>query len=177
MASALSVHRRLRAAVGIAALAAIVFDATAVVVREGEAVLVTRLGRPLRAATPSGLHWKLPWPIDRASLLDMRQRVYETGHTEMGSPLSFSSCTLQLSRARPRPDTWARGAQVRYLLPKRPTCMPTRVMVRPSNVARVARAATTSETRRPWRTSAPMQPSMPGAQKRSTPIPGPVAAL
>src|ERR1700681_1875370 len=55
----------------------------AVVVREGEAVLVTRFGRPLRTATQAGLHWKLPWPIDKANLLDMRRRVYETGHTEM----------------------------------------------------------------------------------------------
>src|ERR1700726_4844294 len=55
----------------------------AVVVREGEAVLVTRFGRPLRAATQTGLHWKLPWPIDEASVLDMRRRAYETGHTEM----------------------------------------------------------------------------------------------
>jgi membrane protease subunit HflC len=73
----------LRATVGSLALAAIVFHATAVIVREGEAVLVTRFGRPLRAATQPGLHWKLPWPIDQASLLDMRRRVYETGHTEM----------------------------------------------------------------------------------------------
>jgi membrane protease subunit HflC len=65
------------------ALAAIVFHATAVVVREGQAVLITRFGRPLRAATQSGLHWKLPWPIDEALLLDMRRRVYETGQTEM----------------------------------------------------------------------------------------------
>lgn len=76
-------QQRLRAAVGTLALAAIVFHATAVVVREGDAVLVTRFGRPLRAATETGLHWKLPWPIDQASLLDMRRRVYETGHTEM----------------------------------------------------------------------------------------------
>jgi membrane protease subunit HflC len=69
--------------VGSLALAAIAFNATAVVVREGQAVLITRFGRPLRAATQAGLHWKLPWPIDQASLLDMRRRVYETGHTEM----------------------------------------------------------------------------------------------
>jgi len=69
--------------VGSLALAAILFSAMAVVVREGQAVLVTRFGRPLRAATQAGLHWKLPWPIDQASLLDMRRRVYETGHTEM----------------------------------------------------------------------------------------------
>jgi len=64
-------------------LAAIVFYAMAIVVAEGQAVLVTRFGRPLRAATQTGLHWKLPWPIDRAVWLDMRRRVYETGHTEM----------------------------------------------------------------------------------------------
>jgi membrane protease subunit HflC len=79
----IKVQRWLRAIVGTLALAAIAFHATAVVVREGEAVLVTRFGRPLRAATQPGLHWKLPWPIDQASLLDMRRRIYETGHTEM----------------------------------------------------------------------------------------------
>jgi membrane protease subunit HflC len=73
----------LRTAVGTLALAAIVVFATAMVVSEGQAVLVTRFGRPLRAATETGLHWKLPWPIDHASWLDMRRRVYETGHTEM----------------------------------------------------------------------------------------------
>jgi modulator of FtsH protease HflC len=76
-------QRWLRAAVGTLALAAIVFQATAMIVREGQAMLVTRFGRPLRAATQPGLHWKLPWPIDAASLLDMRRRVYETGQTEM----------------------------------------------------------------------------------------------
>src|ERR1700704_2123296 len=76
-------QRRLRAAVGMVALAAIVFYATGLVVSEGQAVLITRFGRPLRAATQAGLHWKLPWPIDQASTLDMRRRVYETGHTEM----------------------------------------------------------------------------------------------
>src|SRR6202158_40508 len=78
-----TMQRRLRTVVGTLALAAIVFYATAVVVREGEAVLVTRFGRPLRAATEAGLHWKVPWPIDQRSRLDMRRRVYETGHTEM----------------------------------------------------------------------------------------------
>jgi membrane protease subunit HflC len=83
MVDSLKVQRYLRAAVGSLALAAIAFSAMAIVVREGQAVLVTRFGRPLRAATQAGLHWKLPWPIDQASLLDMRSRVYETGHTEM----------------------------------------------------------------------------------------------
>src|SRR3984893_13156445 len=76
-------QRWLRAVVGTLALAAIFFSATAVVVKEGEAVLITRFGRPLRAATQAGLHWKLPWPMDARTTLDMRRRVYETGQTEM----------------------------------------------------------------------------------------------
>jgi membrane protease subunit HflC len=69
--------------VGTLALLAIVFQADAVVVREGQAVLVTRFGRPLRTTTQPGLHWKLPWPVDQTVSLDMRRRVYETGLTEM----------------------------------------------------------------------------------------------
>ena len=83
MVGAMKTQRWLRGIVGTMALGAIVFYAAAVVVREGQAVLVTRFGRPLRAAVQPGLHWKLPWPVDRASWLDMRRRVYETGHTEM----------------------------------------------------------------------------------------------
>ena len=79
----MTTQQRLRAGVGTIALLAIVFYATGIVVSEGQAALITRFGRPLRAATEPGLHWKLPWPIDQASLLDMRRRVYETGHTEM----------------------------------------------------------------------------------------------
>jgi membrane protease subunit HflC len=76
-------QRWLRAVVGTLALAAIAFHAMAVVVTEGQTALVTRFGRPVRAATQAGLHWKLPWPIDSAIWLDMRRRVYETGLTEM----------------------------------------------------------------------------------------------
>jgi len=80
---AMTTQRPLRAVVGSLALLAIIFSATGIVVGEGQTALITRFGRPVRAATEPGLHWKLPWPIDSASLLDMRRRVYETGHTEM----------------------------------------------------------------------------------------------
>jgi membrane protease subunit HflC len=76
-------QRWLRAIVGTVALLSVALYATALVVREGQAVLVTRFGRPLRADTGAGLHWKLPWPVDQATWLDMRRRVYEGGHTEM----------------------------------------------------------------------------------------------
>jgi modulator of FtsH protease HflC len=83
LVDAMRTQRWLRAVVGTLALGAIFFSATAVVVKEGQAVLITRFGRPLRAATQAGLHWKLPWPIDSQISLDMRRRVYETGQTEM----------------------------------------------------------------------------------------------
>jgi modulator of FtsH protease HflC len=83
LVDAIRTQRWLRAAVGTLALAAIAFHATAVVVTEGTTALVTRFGRPVRAATQAGLYWKLPWPIDSAIWLDMRRRVYETGLTEM----------------------------------------------------------------------------------------------
>ena len=83
MADTVRAQRWLRAIVGTLALGAILFHATAVVVGEGQAVLITRFGRPLRAATEPGLHFKLPWPIDQAVWLDMRRKIYETGHTEM----------------------------------------------------------------------------------------------
>jgi membrane protease subunit HflC len=83
VADAVKIQRWLRAVVGTLALAAIVFYACAVVVSEGQTALITRFGRPVRASTEPGLHWKLPWPIDQASLLDMRRRVYETGEAEM----------------------------------------------------------------------------------------------
>ena len=83
MADSIRTQRWLRAIVGTLALGAIVFHSTAVIVREGEVALVTRLGRPVASDTVPGLHWKLPWPIDETTTLDVRRRVYETGHTEM----------------------------------------------------------------------------------------------
>ena len=50
---ALKAQRWLRAGVGTLALLAILFSATAVIVKEGEAVLITRFGRPFPACTGS----------------------------------------------------------------------------------------------------------------------------
>jgi membrane protease subunit HflC len=126
----ITAQRWLRAVVGSLALAAIIFSATAVVVREGEAALITRFGRPLRAATEAGLHWKLPFPIDRVSMLDMRRRIYETGHTEMltrdkknmiartfvvwriGDPLAFTQAIGNEGAAEPRLDGLLTNASI-----------------------------------------------------------------
>lgn len=58
-------------------------SSTAYTVREGHEVVVTRFGRPLRAESAPGLHWKLPWPIDQAAPVDLRSRVVDTPHSEV----------------------------------------------------------------------------------------------
>jgi modulator of FtsH protease HflC len=122
MGESIKVQRWLRAIVGTLALVAIIFSAMGIVVREGQAVLITRFGRPLRAATEPGLHWRLPWPIDGTYLLDMRSRIYETGQTEMltrdkkniiartfviwriGDPLTFTQAIGDQSAAEDKLD-------------------------------------------------------------------------
>jgi membrane protease subunit HflC len=75
--------RTLRVGVAIVALSAVAFHACAFVVQTGTCALVTRFGRPLDIVAEAGLHAKLPWPVDEVAVLDIRRRVYETGHTEM----------------------------------------------------------------------------------------------
>lgn len=74
---------RVRAIAGVLAVVVIALSATGFVVREGEAALVTRVGAPSAVLTDAGLHWKLPWPVDAAVRIDLRRRVFETGHSEM----------------------------------------------------------------------------------------------
>lgn len=122
MADPVRTQRWLRGIVGTLALAGIGFYSVAVVVPEGQVALVMRFGRPVAAATRPGLHWKLPWPIDQAVFLDMRRRVYETGHTEMltrdkkniiartfvvwkiGDPLVFSQAVGDQAQAETKLD-------------------------------------------------------------------------
>ena len=74
---------RLRVFVGVVAVLVIALSATGFVVREGEAALVTRVGRPVAVLHDAGLHWKLPWPVDEAVRVDLRRRVFRGGHSEM----------------------------------------------------------------------------------------------
>jgi membrane protease subunit HflC len=125
--------RWLRFAFGILALTGIGLHASAVVVREGQAAVITRLGEPLRTATEPGLHWKAPWPIDETTFLDMRRRIYETGHTEMltrdkknviartfvvwriGDPLLFSQAVGDSSQADGKLDGLLTNAAIAAL--------------------------------------------------------------
>lgn len=73
----------LRWTAGGLAVTLILLSATAFQVREGHTALVTRFGRPVREVASPGLHWKLFWPVDRATTLDLRSRVFNTRHSEV----------------------------------------------------------------------------------------------
>lgn len=49
-------------------------------VSESESAVITRFGNPIRKESESGLHWKLPWPVDTAHIIDMRKRNFNTPH-------------------------------------------------------------------------------------------------
>lgn len=122
MAHSMMSHRAMRAVAALVALLALGAYASAVIVREGEVVLITRFGKPQRTASEPGLHWKLPWPIDQTTVIDMRARIYETGHTEMltrdkkniiarsfvvwrvGDPLLFSQAVGEATQAEVKLD-------------------------------------------------------------------------
>lgn len=64
---------------GLAAL--LVAYACYVQVREGEAAVVTRFGEPVRVLDEPGPHWKWPWPVENATPIDVRKRIFNTPYT------------------------------------------------------------------------------------------------
>ncbi len=72
-----------RMVAGVVAVLALGASATTFVVREGEAALVTRVGEPVAVTDVAGVHLRLPWPIDEAIRVDLRRRVFRTGHSEV----------------------------------------------------------------------------------------------
>jgi membrane protease subunit HflC len=63
--------------VGIGVLLAVCFQ-----VRDTEAALVTRLGKPKRTITKAGLNVRWPAPIERVHKFDTRMRIYEAAIAE-----------------------------------------------------------------------------------------------
>lgn len=71
----------MRVTISILIVAILIASGMAYQVKEGsENVVVTRFDRPIHVAKDAGLHWKLPWPIDRANYVDMRKRTFSTPH-------------------------------------------------------------------------------------------------
>ncbi|MEO0650316.1 MAG: protease modulator HflC [Planctomycetota bacterium] len=72
-----------RLGLGLTTLVVILGSAVAFTVREEHTALVTRFGELVRTVDEPGLHWKLPWPVERTQSVDRRTRVLETRHSEM----------------------------------------------------------------------------------------------
>ena len=51
-------------------------------VREGTAVIVSRFGRIVNVHTEAGLHFRLPWPVDRIITYDARNHYMDSGLIE-----------------------------------------------------------------------------------------------
>lgn len=73
----------LRIAAGGLALGLILFQTLSYQVREGQQAILLRFGRPVAVHADSGLHFRLPWPLEKPVVLDTRHRVFNTRQSEM----------------------------------------------------------------------------------------------
>lgn len=76
-------RENLRMAIGSVVILVILLSSIAFSVRERHTGLVMRFGELVRIEAEPGLHWKLPWPIEKLVVIDGRQRVFDTRHSEM----------------------------------------------------------------------------------------------
>ncbi len=76
-------HDSLRLLVAAITIAAILSFSLAFVVREGRAAVVTRFGEPVAIVQDAGVHFKAPWPIDQANIVDLRNRILTTPEIEL----------------------------------------------------------------------------------------------
>jgi len=51
-------------------------------VREGSTAIVSRFGRIVNVHTEAGLHFRLPWPVDRIITYDARNQYMDSGYIE-----------------------------------------------------------------------------------------------
>jgi len=75
----------IRAALALLVLGGAALAACAVIVTQGEAVVVTQFGDPIRVIAEPGLAWKLPAPIQSAVPVDLRLRSTSTGLQDVGT--------------------------------------------------------------------------------------------
>ncbi|MEW4453548.1 protease modulator HflC [Bremerella sp. JC817] len=70
-----------RIGLGISILILLVAYPCYIQVSEGTSVVVTRFGKPTRQLMEPGAYFKLPWPIEDARVVDLRQHVFNTPYT------------------------------------------------------------------------------------------------
>ena len=74
-----------RFAVAFVIIAAAVASACAVLVRPGDAIVVTRFGDPIHVLTAPGVAWKLPAPFESTIDVDLRLRTTSSGLQDVGT--------------------------------------------------------------------------------------------
>ena len=80
-------RRRMTIRVAVASLIVLValIAECIVMVPADEAMVITRLGNPVRVLTKPGLGWKLPAPIETSVPIDLRLRTTSTGLQDVGT--------------------------------------------------------------------------------------------
>jgi membrane protease subunit HflC len=78
-------RQAMRMAFAAIILAGAVFVSSLVMVSDGQAVVVTRFGDPMRVLTRPGLAWKVPAPIDSTINVDLRLRTTSSGLEDVGT--------------------------------------------------------------------------------------------
>jgi membrane protease subunit HflC len=63
----------------------LVISASVVTVIPGEAVVVTRVGNPVRVITTPGLVWKIPAPVESSVPVDLRLKTTSSGLQDVGT--------------------------------------------------------------------------------------------
>lgn len=72
----------LRWAIGLIVVGLIVLSSVVFALPEGHVAVVTRFGRPRAVLTEAGAHGKLPWPFEKAHLIDARKQLWNTRFAE-----------------------------------------------------------------------------------------------
>lgn len=74
-----------RLGIAAAILLVLVLSACLVTVGPGEAIVITRIGNPIRVLVTPGLRWKWPAPIDGTIRVDLRMRTTSSGLQDVGT--------------------------------------------------------------------------------------------
>jgi membrane protease subunit HflC len=78
-------RRAIRMAFAAVILAGAVIVSSQIMVSDGQAVVVTRFGDPLRVLTRPGLAWKVPAPIESTITVDLRLHTTSSGLEDVGT--------------------------------------------------------------------------------------------
>ncbi len=79
------VRRHLRVLVALVFVGILVFSACFFLVVPGEAIVVARMGNPVRVITEPGLSWKIPPPLENTIPVDLRLNTTSSGLQDVGT--------------------------------------------------------------------------------------------